>query len=206
MDTVKRKEHWENVFQTKDTSGVSWYQRVPETSLKLIEELKLPKSSPIIEIGSGDSFLGDHLLAQGYSAISLLDISDRAFEIVKARLVDDAKKITFISADVINFKSKLKYKLWHDRAVFHFLTDKDDISKYLQNATDYIESGGYMIIGTFSKDGPNLCSDLEVQQYSEKEITDRFKKDFALIKCFYENHVTPSGSKQNFLFCIFKRK
>ena len=206
MDTVKRKEHWENVFQTKDTTRVSWYQPVPETSLKLIQELEVPKSSPIIEIGSGDSFLGDHLLARGYSAISLLDISDKAFEIIKARLVDDSEKITFISADITNFRSDSKYKVWHDRAVFHFLTDEYDISNYVQNASDCMESGGYMIIATFSKNGPKTCSDLNVQQYSVEEITKRFKKDFVLVKCFSENHITPSGSKQNFLFCIFKRK
>lgn len=206
MKTAKRKEHWENVFQTKDTSKVSWHQAVPTTSLRLIEQLKLIKSDKIIEVGCGDSFLGDHLLQDGYSQITLLDISDKALDTIKIRLGNDAKKVSFRSADVTNFQSDTKYKLWHDRAVFHFLTKKRDIQKYVQNVSSSLISGGFLILSTFSEHGPDMCSDLKVQQYSEKEMTDTFNNYFTKIECFTENHIAPSGSIQNFLFCIFQRK
>ena len=151
-------------------------------------------------------FLADHLLQNGYTEITLLDISDKALNTIKKRLGKNAKNITFKSIDVTNFRSDIKYKLWHDRAVFHFLTDKKDIQKYIQKVSHNLERGGYLIIGTFAKDGPNICSDLNVQQYSEIEMTETFRKDFVKIECFTENHITPSGSKQNFLFCIFQHK
>lgn len=132
MITAKRKEHCENVFQTKDTCKVSWFQAVPTTSLRLINKLKINKPDKIIEVGCGDSFLGDHLLQDGYSEITLLDISDKALETVKIRLGDEAKKVTFKSTDITNFQGNTKYSLWHDRAVFHFLTKKNDIREYTQ--------------------------------------------------------------------------
>jgi len=206
MDSRERKKHWETVFETKDTRKVSWYQAKPKTSLKLIEKLNLNKTDRIIEIGSGDGSLGDHLLQKGYSQITFLDISDKALKTVKARLGKKSNNLFFMSGDVINFQSLEKYKLWHDRAVFHFITDKKDIQKYVKNVSNSLEKGGYLILGTFSKNGPTSCSNLNVQQYSEIELKQIFRKDFVKIKCINENHITPIGSKQNFLFCIFQRK
>lgn len=205
MDTIERKKHWENIFQTKNTSKVSWHQPVPQTSLRLIEKLHLPKSAKIIEVGSGDSFLGDFLLKMGYSEITLLDISEKALETIKNRLKEKAKYITFLVADVTDFPSTKKYNIWHDRAVFHFLTDKKDIDKYVNYVSEKLVPGGYLILGTFSNNGPDMCSDLNVLQYSEKEMTETFNNKFKKIECFTEDHKTPSKGNQNFLFCVFQK-
>lgn len=206
MDTTKRKAHWENVFRTKDTTKVSWYQPVPETSLRLIEKLAVPKTAKIIEVGSGDSYLGDTLLEKGFSDITLLDISEKALATIRERLAEKAGMVRFVAADITNFNENQKYDLWHDRAVLHFLTDKNDIEKYVENVSAHLVPGGYFLVGTFSENGPDKCSDLNVKQYSEKEMTATFSQNFEKIECFTENHTTPSGSSQNFLFCIFKRK
>lgn len=205
MKISKRKIHWETVFQTKDTTKVSWYQPVPETSLRLIEKLKLPKTARIIEVGSGDSYLGDFLLEKGYSEITLLDISEKALEAIKKRLSEKAEKITFLAADVTSFSTSETYDLWHDRAVFHFLTEISDIKKYVKNVSEKLVLGGYLILGTFSKNGPDMCSGLQVQKYSEAELTGVFEKNFKKIECFCEEHQTPSSTQQNFLFCVFQR-
>ena len=205
METFERKKHWENVFQTKDTTKVSWHQPVPETSLRLIDKLNLPYSVKIIEVGSGDSFLGDHLLEKGYSNITLLDISEKALETVKKRLSEQAEKITFIADDVTQFTSSETYDIWHDRAVFHFLTEEVDIQKYVENVSAKIVKGGYLILGTFSNNGPDMCSGLKVQQYSENRLSEVFNDGFVKIDCFTEDHLTPSGGHQNFLFCVFQR-
>ena len=205
MEISERKKHWETVFQTKDTTKVSWYQPVPETSLKLIEKLKLPKSAKIIEVGSGDSYLGDFLLEKGYSEITLLDISEKALDTIKGRLAANAEKITFLAGDVTNFSSSETYDIWHDRAVFHFLTGNSDIQGYLKNVSEKLVSGGFLILGTFSTNGPDMCSGLHVRQYSEMELTKLFGKYFNKIECFTEVHQTPLGAEQNFLFCVFQR-
>ncbi|KAF0238584.1 MAG: hypothetical protein FD181_956 [Prolixibacteraceae bacterium] len=205
MEISNRKIHWETVFKTKDTTKVSWYQPVPETSLKLIEKLKLPKTARIIEVGSGDSYLGDFLLEKGYSEITLLDISEKALDTIQKRLSAKAEKITFIVADVTGFSSSETYDLWHDRAVFHFLAEIRDIQKYVKNVSEKLVSGGYLILGTFSKNGPDMCSGLHVHKYSEAELTGVFEKNFKKIECFSEEHQTPSGTQQNFLFCVFQR-
>ena len=205
METSERKKHWETVFETKNTSKVSWYQPFPETSLNLIEKLKLPKTARIIEVGSGDSFLGDFLIEKGYSEITLLDISEKALKTIKSRLAEKAINIDFLAEDVTDFSTKKQFDLWHDRAVFHFLTNENDVLKYVKNVTEKLFSGGYLILGTFSIEGPDMCSGLKVQQYSEKLLTDTFSPGFRKIECLTENHQTPSGSSQNFLFCVFQK-
>lgn len=205
MNSNERKLHWEKVFQTKDTTQLSWHQTIPQTSLKLIEELNLSKSSKIIEVGSGDSFLCDFLLDKGYSEITLLDISKKALNAIKKRLGEKTKSIRFLTADVTQFSSNQTYHLWHDRAVFHFLTDELDIQRYIKNVSEKLVSGGYFILGTFSDNGPNICSGLNVRQYSEVEIAAIFRDGFEKIKCFTEDHQTPSGASQNFLYSIFKK-
>jgi cyclopropane fatty-acyl-phospholipid synthase-like methyltransferase len=205
MNSNERKLHWENLFQTKDTTLVSWHQTIPQTSLKLIEELNLPKSSKIIEVGSGDSFLSDFLLEKRFSKITLLDISEKALNTIKTRLGKKGRTVHFLTADVTEFSSNQSYNLWHDRAVFHFLTDKNEIQKYVENVSNKLVSGGYLILGTFSSNGPAMCSGLNVKQYTEEEVTETFSKGFEKIKCFAENHQTPSGGNQNFLFSVFKK-
>lgn len=206
MDFTQRKKHWETVFETKDTTKVSWYQPVPETSVNLIDKLNLAKTAKIIEVGSGDSFFADFLLEKGYSEITLLDISEKALDTIKNRLAEKVENIVFLSGDVTDFSSSGCYDVWHDRAVFHFLTEKTEIQKYVKNVSGNLVSGGYLILGTFSDNGPNICSGLKVQQYSEKQLIEIFNKDFKKIECFTENHTTPSGASQNFLFCVFQKK
>lgn len=205
MNTIDRKKHWENVFHSKDTSQVSWHQQEPTTSLQLIEELHLPKTANIIEVGAGDSMLGDCLINNGYSRITLLDISEKALKTIKTRLHEKANGITFCAADITKFTSTEKYDVWHDRAVFHFLTSRKDINNYLKNAALCLNKNAYLIIGTFSNKGPDMCSGLNIQRYSEDKLCHLVKDNFKKVKCFTENHTTPSGSVQNFLFCVFQR-
>jgi len=205
MEISERKNHWETVFKTKDTTKVSWHQPVPETSLGLIDKLNLSQSARIIEVGSGDSFLGDNLLEKGFTDITLLDISEIAIETIKKRLAGKTHHIKFLVADVTGFTTPESYDLWHDRAVFHFLTEEKDIQQYVKNASGKLVSGGYLILGTFSENGPDMCSGLKVQQYNEERMTKIFSSNFNKIECFTENHQTPSGSNQNFLFCVFQR-
>lgn len=206
MNTTERKGHWENVFETNDTSKVSWHQAVPSTSLRLIDQLQLPKTANIIEVGSGDSFMGDYLIEKEFSNLTLLDISEIALETIKKRLDKYAPKIEFVVADVCQFSATNKYDLWHDRAVFHFLTLKEDVEKYVANVSKSLKQGAFFIISTFSNNGPEMCSGLKVQQYSEEQLFGLFKSNFDKIECFTENHTTPSGGTQNFVFCVFQRK
>ncbi len=205
MKFSERKIHWENVFETKDTTKVSWFQPIPETSIKMIDKLNLPKTARIIEVGSGDSFLADFLLERGYSEITLLDISEKALDSIRTRLSAKTESITFLANDVTDFSSAESFDIWHDRAVFHFLTEKQDIQKYVENVSEKLVFGGYLILGTFSTNGPDMCSGLKVQQYSENRLTEIFHHGFNKIECFTENHQTPSGSNQNFLFCVFQK-
>ena len=149
--------------------------------------------------------LGDFLLDKGFNEITLLDISEKALDTIKDRMGEKGNSVRFLAADVCEFSSNENYKLWHDRAVFHFLTDKNDIQRYLKNVSEKLVSGGYLIIGTFSNNGPDRCSGLNVKQYSEEEITETFRGNFEKINCFTENHLTPTGGSQNFLFSIFRR-
>ncbi len=206
MNIKNRKMHWENVFQTKDTTQVSWHQAVPTTSLRLIEELQLPKTAKIIEAGSGDSFMADFLLERGYDHLTLVDISEKALEVLKNRLAERADKLEFVAADITQFTRANEYDLWHDRAVFHFLTEKADIEKYIKNVSTSLKKGAYLIISTFSDNGPDACSGLNVKQYSTTQLCHLFSPNFEKVECFNENHTTPSGGIQNFSFCVFKRK
>jgi trans-aconitate methyltransferase len=149
--------------------------------------------------------LPDFLLEKGFTDITLVDISEEALEAAKNRLGEKSKQITWLAADVANFTPPKKYDLWHDRAVFHFLLDEKDVQNYVKTASENIVQGGFLIISTFSNNGPDECSGLKVQQYSEKELTKKFNKTFKKLECFAENHITPSGGRQNFLFCVFQK-
>lgn len=205
-ENFDRKNHWENIYQTKELNTLSWYQPIPQTSLDLISEVNLPKNARIIDIGGGDSFLVDHLLKLGFTEVTVLDISENAINKAKVRLGESASKIKWIEADAASFVSNEKYDFWHDRAAFHFLTDKKEIQSYVKKASQLIAKNGNMIIGTFSKNGPLKCSGIEIQQYSEESLSEVFSQYFEKQKCFTEDHQTPSGSLQNFVFCSFINK
>ena len=199
------KNHWENIYSNKDENEVSWFQTVPKTSHQLIKKLNLKSNDNIIDIGSGRSRILKILIDEGFNNLSYLDISKEACKKSKIALGDDKSKVNWNVENVLNFKSKIKYKLWHDRAVFHFFTDKKDIEKYKEVSIKNISAGGYLVLGTFSINGPKKCSGLDVSQYSEQSLYEIFKSDFNLLESFYIDHLTPFDTTQNFLFCIFKK-
>lgn len=205
MEKFERKKHWENIYKTKELSEVSWFQPTPETSLKFFNYFNVPTTAKVIDIGGGDSFLVDHLLDLGYQDLTVLDISSAAIEKAKQRLGDQASKVKWIVADASNFKPTNTYDFWHDRAAFHFLTDEQEISNYLKTAEQYINPSGVLVIGTFSEQGPQKCSGIEVKQYSEATITHRLKKFFEKVKCIKVDHKTPFDTIQNFIFCSFRK-
>ena len=205
MEDFNRKKHWENIYQTKQINEVSWFQATPETSLDFIRQFNLSITAKIIDIGGGDSFLVDHLLELGYKDITVLDISEGALDRAKQRLGDRAKIIKWIVADAATFKPTEKYDFWHDRATFHFLTQEEEISNYIDIAQKSIKQNGIIVLGTFSENGPKKCSGIEIRQYSEITMTERLKLFFEKINCITIDHITPSGTIQNFIFCSFRK-
>ena len=205
MENVK-KEHWEKVFSTKLETEVSWFQKKPETSIQLIQACKLPKDAKIIDIGGGDSYLIDNLIELGYTNLYLLDISESAINRSKNRLGDNADKVTFIVSDVLGFVPTEKFDAWHDRASFHFLTNEEDILKYITIVSNALSTNGNFVLGTFSIEGPLKCSGLDISQYSVESILDLFEEEFEMENCFTEDHETPFGTNQNFIFSHFKKK
>lgn len=204
-NNFNKKEHWENVYQTKQLSEVSWFQPTPITSLEFFSNFDMPLNAKIIDIGGGDSYLVDHLIEKGYMDITVLDISEVSIERAKTRLGNGADKIKWIFSDVLDFKPTEKYDFWHDRATFHFLTTENEISNYLNLSQQSINTNGILLIGTFSESGPKKCSGIEIKQYSEKTMVDRLKDLFKKIKCITVDHKTPFNTIQNFVFCSFKK-
>lgn len=198
------QKHWDTVYETKEPNQVSWTQGVPTTSLAFIHSFGLNKNAKIIDIGGGDSKLVDCLLNEGYTNISVLDISEKALEKAKRRLGTKADKIHWIVSDITRYQTTETFDIWHDRATFHFLTTKKQIEKYLKTARESVS--GYITIGTFSENGPEKCSGLSIKQYNEENLTNELNKGFEKIKCITEDHITPFDTKQNFLFCSFRRK
>jgi hypothetical protein len=197
-----RKQHWETVYETKTPEQVSWTQEKPELSLTFINDLGLDKTASIIDIGGGDSKLVDFLLAEGFTDVSVLDISGKAIERAKKRLGKLADKVTWIESDINEFIPSKKYAIWHDRAAFHFLTSIEEQARYVGLVNSAVTD--FLVIGTFSEDGPLKCSGLEIQQYSESSMVEQFR-GFQKIKCENENHLTPFDTIQNFIFCSFKK-
>jgi hypothetical protein len=201
---MKNKSHWENVYGTKQPNEVSWTQEKPETSLRLIANCDLPKTAKIIDIGGGDSTLVDCLLELGYTDLTVLDISEKAIEKAKMRLGELAQKVKWIVSDVTEFQPTEKYAIWHDRATFHFLTEEVQIEKYQSLVQDYVSD--YLIMATFSDNGPLKCSGLEIKQYSIAALENTFQHGFQKAEGFYEDHETPFETIQNFVFCRFEKK
>ena len=198
------KNHWDTVYKTKDPNQRSWTEDVPKTSLEFIHSFHLKKSSKIIDVGGGDSKLVDYLLEEGFKNITVLDISEAALDRAKKRLGKKASKINWVISDVTKFNPDSTFDVWHDRATFHFLTTKNQVAKYLHAARRSVK--GYLTIGTFSENGPDKCSGLETKQYSEQTLTAELQNGFEKLRCITEDHKTPFDTKQNFLFCSFKRK
>ena len=200
---MDKKKHWENIYQTKNIDGVSWYQETPYESIELIKKFSTTDSDLIIDIGCGKSFLADNLLKLNYKNITLVDISLNALNEVKERL--NNKSLNFIETDVLNLKLERTFDIWHDRAVFHFITNKKSVEKYISLCNEYIGEGGKLIIGTFAEDGPLKCSGLENKRYSVENLKELFKENFEFIEGFKKLHSTPFGTQQSFTFCVFRK-
>ncbi len=201
--TQNKKHHWENVYQTKQPDEVSWTQDVPATSINLLQSSNLAKDAAIIDVGGGDSNFVDFLISEGYSDITVLDISEKALERAKSRLGKVAGRVTWIVSDINQYRPDKQFDFWHDRAVFHFLTEESEVSSYQNKVSKFVK--GFLAIGTFSESGPKKCSGLEIRQYSKAELSDAFSAGFVRINCFNEDHRTPFDTIQNFTFCFFRK-
>ncbi|PTT20885.1 SAM-dependent methyltransferase, partial [Chryseobacterium sp. HMWF028] len=189
MISSDNKSHWENVYETKNPDQVSWTQKKPQTSLDFIRSSGLGKKASIIDIGGGDSNLVDFLLEEGYENITVLDISAKALEKAQKRLGETSCKVKWIATDITAFEPIETYDIWHDRAAFHFLTTPEQISKYIDIAEKNVNN--FLILGTFSKNGPTKCSGLDIQQYDEGSLSEKFEAGFKKVKCITEDHITP---------------
>lgn len=201
-----RKDHWERVYTEKKSDEVSWYQKYPQRSLDMIKATGVGVSARIIDIGGGASTLADFILDAGYENLSVLDISHAAIEQAKSRLGDRAQKVTWLEHDITEFITDEPFDVWHDRAVFHFLTEAGDRSRYVHVMARALKTGAHAIIATFDPDGPEKCSGLDVVRYSPQTLSDVLGDDFRLVETSTEEHVTPSGSSQNFVYCRFVRR
>jgi spermidine synthase len=197
------KEHWENIYATKGMQEVSWFQKVPTTSLELIKQFAKNKQDAILDIGGGDGFLVDNLLVLGYTDITVLDISENAIVRAKKRLGKLADKVKWIEADITKFVPKQEYVIWHDRAVFHFLTNQHDKENYRELVKTAVS--GYFILAAFSDQGPSKCSGLEICKYAKQDLQAFFSIHFRMISSFKYNHPTPFGTYQNFIFSVFNK-
>lgn len=197
------KEHWETVYATKTSQEVSWTQEKPTISLDFISSFQLDKSASIIDIGGGDSLLVDFLLDLGYTNISVLDISSHAIERAKKRLGMKASLVNWIVSDINEFEPIQSYDVWHDRAAFHFLTNPKDIERYVKLVSSQANN---LVVGTFSTNGPFKCSGLEITQYDENELSELFGTvGFEPQTTKREDHMTPFGTTQNFVFAAFSK-
>ncbi len=201
----KKKEHWESIYAMKDDHQVSWYQDVPKTSLRLINELQLSLESSIIDIGGGNSNFIIELKKIGYKNLSVLDISGLALMRTKEKMGDAANTVNWIESDVLDLDEFNKYEVIHDRATFHFLTNEDEIKKYVDIVSGAIIKGGHLVISTFAITGPEKCSNLQVTQYSSSTLANLFNENFKMISSFNEVHTSPYDTTQDFIFCVFTK-
>lgn len=203
---MSQKEHWEQVYSTKPTEKLGWYEPHLRTSLSWIKELGLAAEAPIIDVGGGASTLVDDLLDAGCRAITVLDIAEKALASVKARLGAKAAQVTWLEGDITSVDLPAHYyEVWHDRAVFHFLTEPEQQQKYRETLLKALKPGGHLIIGTFAPEAPPKCSGLPVQRYSPGQLEKTLGREFALKRHHKELHVTPGGVEQMYLYCHFRR-
>jgi 2-polyprenyl-3-methyl-5-hydroxy-6-metoxy-1,4-benzoquinol methylase len=201
-----RQQHWDEVYRTKAADKVSWFQPHAAPSLEMIYASAISKSAAIIDIGGGASVLADALRAAGYLDVTVLDIAAPALEVSKARLGPRARDINWIVSDVLSWNPARRYDLWHDRAVFHFLTERDDRARYRAVLEKALKPDGTVIVATFAEDGPEKCSGLPVQRWSPNALAAELGSEFRLEQHFREQHRTPWDSTQSFTWCRFKKR
>ncbi len=200
---MNRQQHWNSIYETKPATDVSWFESEPQVSLALIKEVS-PPHGRVIDIGGGASRLVDCLLSAGFELVTVLDISENALERAKTRLGAQADQAHWIVGDITQFVDLGQYDVWHDRAVFHFLTDPNDRLKYVELATRTVRDGGHLIIGSFALEGPQQCSGLEVCRYNSTMLCHELGLRFKLVRELLHTHVTPAGKQQEFVFGLFQ--
>jgi SAM-dependent methyltransferase len=201
-----RQGHWDAIYTTNDPSRVSWFQSSPHISMELIAQTGITAEEEIIDVGGGASTLADHLINAGYSRLTVLDISPSALDIAKKRLAARSAEIEWMTGDILSAPlDSQRYGLWHDRAVFHFLLGPSDRRRYGEQLRHALRPGGHAIIATFADDGPPRCSGLDVRRYSADGLVAEVGKGFVLLDQRREDHRTPSGAIQKFIYCLFER-
>ena len=197
------KAHWETVYQTRAVDEVSWYRPHLEVSLRLIEQATPDTGSAVIDVGGGEATLVDDLLARGYSDLTVLDISPAAIKVAKGRLGSSGAPVHWIVGDITKVELEAaRYDVWHDRAVFHFLTSADDRAAYVRQVARAVRLGGHVIVATFGPDGPEKCSGLDVVRYDAENLHGEFGSKFRLLDSVTELHETPWGTPQQFMYCF----
>ena len=197
------REHWERVYLGRDASNVSWYQPAATISLDLIRRVAPDLDAPIIDVGGGASTLVDGLLDAGYRNVTVLDLSGSALGIARQRLGERARDVTWLEADLLTASlAPSAYAVWHDRAVFHFLTAERDRARYVAVAHEAVRCGGHVIVASFAPDGPTRCSGLDVVRYSPEEMHAEFGAEFQLLQSVREEHHTPAGTTPTFTYCM----
>jgi 2-polyprenyl-3-methyl-5-hydroxy-6-metoxy-1,4-benzoquinol methylase len=206
MNDSGRHAHWENVYTTKDEHSVSWFQERPDISLDLIHSTGVKPDAAIIDIGGGASRLADALLPEGFTDITILDLSEKALAISQARLGGAGASIDWIAADVTAWEPQRRYDVWHDRAALHFLTDPTDRAAYVERLRRAVKAKGHIIIATFAPDGPERCSGLPIVRHDAASIGALLGSSFKLIEERRHDHQTPGGNIQRFQFSRFQRE
>jgi 2-polyprenyl-3-methyl-5-hydroxy-6-metoxy-1,4-benzoquinol methylase len=200
----ERQQHWEEVYRAKDEGEVSWYQEYPDLSLQLIEQTRIDLDAPLIDVGGGASVLVDNLLLKGFSRLAVLDISSMALECARQRLAGKAVQVEWLVADITRFEPEHDFALWHDRAVFHFLTAEHERQRYIEVLKSALQDGGYLILATFALDGPEQCSGLQVERYDINKMQGVLGEAFVLQDSCRETHITPAGKEQHFTYALFR--
>lgn len=197
------KQHWEGVYNTKAADAVSWYQPHLEKSLEFILNAAPSRSTQIIDVGGGESTLVDDLIEAGYKNTSVLDISEKAIEVCKTRLGEKSSSVTWLAANILQAELPKKYfDVWHDRAVFHFLTSEAQRIEYVRQVSKSVKAGGHVIVATFGPQGPERCSGLTTMRYDAASLHNQFGARFRLVESATELHTTPFGTTQQFLYCF----
>jgi 2-polyprenyl-3-methyl-5-hydroxy-6-metoxy-1,4-benzoquinol methylase len=203
---MQTKEHWEQVYSTKAVDEVSWFQDHAELSMKIIHDNNVAKKAQIIDVGGGASTFADDLLNDGYQALTVLDLSLAALEKARYRLGATASQVKWLDANILDVELPAHYyDVWHDRAVFHFLTSAEERRRYVEQVLHAVKPGGLVIVATFAEDGPEKCSGLPVMRYSKDALHAEFGQPFVLLGSEPELHVTPAGKQQKFVYCFCKR-
>lgn len=200
---MQSKDHWERVYTTKATSGVSWFQEHARQSIQLIGQVGLARDVGIIDVGGGASTLVDDLLDEGYVEVTVLDLSEAALAASRSRLGQRADNVSWLVGDITRMElPRHAYDVWHDRAVFHFLTSSQEREAYVQAVLRAVKPGGHIIVATFAEDGPEKCSGLPVMRYSADGLHAEFGAPFILLQKECEEHHTPFGTVQKFIYCL----